>query len=96
METLSLLTHSNFNLHKNAPPNTYRTSNLMKTKFPALLQLLGGYFHEDWKHDHKTEDEAIQQFLKHSTKETKQKVSKELLTILRLFRIEGELEDFFV
>ena len=31
--------------------------------YPALAQLCGGYFHQDWREDHASSDDALQAFL---------------------------------
>jgi len=33
------------------------------TDFPALFQLFGGYFHEDWRDEHDAPDAAVQAFV---------------------------------
>lgn len=38
--------------------------------YPALAQLLGGYYHQDWREDHTSSDEALQAFLRDTSPET--------------------------
>lgn len=38
--------------------------------YPALAQLFGGYFHQDWRQDHASPDEALQAFIQDTSPET--------------------------
>jgi hypothetical protein len=38
--------------------------------YPALAQLFGGYFHQDWREDHASPDEALQAFARDTSSET--------------------------
>ncbi|HEY6470377.1 MAG TPA: contact-dependent growth inhibition system immunity protein [Candidatus Dormibacteraeota bacterium] len=38
--------------------------------YPALAQLFGGYFHQDWRQDHASSDEALQAFIQDTSPET--------------------------
>ena len=38
--------------------------------YPALAQLFGGYFHQDWREDHASPDEALQAFSREASSET--------------------------
>ncbi len=38
--------------------------------YPALAQLFGGYFHQDWREDHASADDALQAFARDSSPET--------------------------
>jgi hypothetical protein len=38
--------------------------------YPALAQLFGGYFHQDWREDHASPDDALQAFARDSSPET--------------------------
>lgn len=37
---------------------------LLKERSPELFHLLSGYFHEDWKTEHKTVDAAVHAFMR--------------------------------
>lgn len=51
-------------------------------KQPTELQnFLGAYFHQDWSHEYSSADDAINSFIKDSTKETIIKVIAELIAI---------------
>jgi len=38
-------------------------------EFPALFQLFGGYFHEDWREDNASPDDVIDAFLREAPQE---------------------------
>jgi hypothetical protein len=38
--------------------------------YPALAQLFGGYFHQDWRQDHASSDAALQAFIHDTSAET--------------------------
>jgi hypothetical protein len=38
--------------------------------YPALTQLLGGYFHQDWREDHASTDAAIEAFIRDASAPT--------------------------
>jgi CdiI immunity protein len=38
--------------------------------FPALAQLCGGYYHQDWREDNASPDEALQAFIRDTSPET--------------------------
>jgi CdiI immunity protein len=38
--------------------------------YPALTQLLGGYFHQDWREDHASPDAALRAFVRDASGET--------------------------
>ena len=38
--------------------------------YPALAQLCGGYYHQDWREDHASSDEALQGFIRDTSVET--------------------------
>ena len=40
------------------------------TDYPALAQLLAGYYHQDWQQDHGTPDAALQAFADDASPET--------------------------
>jgi CdiI immunity protein len=40
------------------------------TDYPALSQLLAGYYHQDWRQDHATPDAALHAFATDSSPET--------------------------
>jgi len=40
------------------------------TDYPALAQLLGGYYHQDWHEDHATPDAALHAFADGASPET--------------------------
>jgi hypothetical protein len=63
------------------------------TKFPAAAQLFGGYFHQDWKADAKTPDDAVRLFVSHQSEQTKKAAAREIETILKEFPEESELEE---
>lgn len=67
---------------------------IMSTRFPALFQLLAGYFHEDWRCDHESEDDAVRSFVTDSSLETISQVKDELQVVLRTIQREEELQIF--
>jgi contact-dependent growth inhibition (CDI) system CdiI-like immunity protein len=38
--------------------------------YPALAQLFGGYYHQDWRQDHASPDEAVRAFIGDASPET--------------------------
>jgi hypothetical protein len=38
--------------------------------YPALAQLCGGYYHQDWRQDHASPDEALQAFVRDTSPQT--------------------------
>jgi hypothetical protein len=40
------------------------------TDYPALSQLLAGYYHQDWRQDHATPDAALHAFAENASPET--------------------------
>jgi hypothetical protein len=38
--------------------------------YPALAQLCGGYFHQDWREDHASSDDALQAFARDTSPAT--------------------------
>jgi CdiI immunity protein len=40
------------------------------TDYPALAQLLAGYYHQDWRQDHATPDAAVQAFVDDASPDT--------------------------
>jgi hypothetical protein len=38
--------------------------------YPALAQLCGGYYHQDWREDHASPGEALQGFIRDASPET--------------------------
>jgi CdiI immunity protein len=40
------------------------------TDYPALAQLLAGYYHQDWREDHATPDAALHAFVEDASPDT--------------------------
>ena len=40
------------------------------TEYPALAQLLAGYYHQDWRQDHATPDAALHAFVENASADT--------------------------
>jgi hypothetical protein len=38
--------------------------------YPGLTQLLAGYYHQDWREDHASPDDALQAFIRDASAET--------------------------
>jgi hypothetical protein len=38
--------------------------------YPALTQLFGGYYHQDWREDHVSPDAALEAFIRDASAET--------------------------
>jgi hypothetical protein len=38
--------------------------------YPALTQLLGGYYHQDWREDHTSPETALEAFIRDASPET--------------------------
>jgi hypothetical protein len=38
--------------------------------YPALAQLCGGYYHQDWRQEHASPDEALRAFVRDASPET--------------------------
>jgi hypothetical protein len=51
-------------------------------EFPALYQLFGGYFHEDWKVEHGSPDAAVRAFIAEAPPEAITAASAELDRLL--------------
>jgi len=50
--------------------------------FPALYQLFGGYFHEDWAEEHATPDAAVRAFVAEAPREAAAAARSELDRLL--------------
>jgi hypothetical protein len=59
--------------------------------FPALMQLFGGYFHQDWVDEFSTPDDAIAAFKAGASPESVYSIREELNRMLLLVR--HDLED---
>ncbi|MFY0731252.1 contact-dependent growth inhibition system immunity protein [Pseudomonas sp. NFX15] len=66
----------------------------MSTQYPALVQFFSGYFHQDWRSDHATEDEVIRAFVADSSIEMIARVKDELILVVNTIQNEGELQEF--
>ena len=55
---------------------------------------MAGYFHQDWRCDHETEDDVIRSFVADSSVETLSQVKSELQTVLLTIQSEEEIQDF--
>jgi len=56
--------------------------------FPALFQLFGGYFHQDWRDEHETPDDAVQAFISEAPPDAVAAAAAELDRLL-----DGSLDD---
>jgi hypothetical protein len=52
--------------------------------YPALNQLLAGYFHEDWQEDHASPAAAVQAFLREASPATVEAAAREIDRLLGL------------
>lgn len=50
--------------------------------YPALAQLFGGYYHQDWREDHASPDEALQAFIRDTSPETVTAAANEIDRLL--------------
>jgi CdiI immunity protein len=50
--------------------------------YPALTQLLGGYYHQDWREDHATPEAALQAFVSDASSETVAAAANEIDRLL--------------
>jgi len=50
--------------------------------YPALTQLLGGYFHQDWREDHASPDAALQAFISDASAATVAAAANEIDRLL--------------
>ena len=50
--------------------------------YPALTQLLGGYYHQDWREDHTTPEAALQAFVSDASPETVAAAANEIDRLL--------------
>jgi hypothetical protein len=50
--------------------------------YPALAQLFGGYYHQDWRQDHASADEALQAFARDTSAETVSAAATEIDRLL--------------
>jgi hypothetical protein len=50
--------------------------------YPALTQLLAGYYHQDWRVDHASPDAALQAFVRDASAETVAAASSEIDRLL--------------
>jgi hypothetical protein len=55
-------------------------------KYEKLMQLLEGYFHQDWKHLYASPDDAIQAFRKEANADQLREVSAELNEAISVVR----------
>lgn len=54
------------------------------SEFPALFQLFGGYFHEDWRVEHENPSAALTAFLEEAPPEAVREAAAELARVLDL------------
>lgn len=52
------------------------------SEFPALFQLFGGYFHQDWKQEHATPAAALTAFVEEAPPEAVRAAASELQSLL--------------
>ncbi|MGA7988042.1 MAG: contact-dependent growth inhibition system immunity protein [Candidatus Dormiibacterota bacterium] len=50
--------------------------------YPALAQLFGGYFHQDWQEDHASPEAALQAFVRDTSGETVTAAASEIDRLL--------------
>jgi CdiI immunity protein len=50
--------------------------------YPALTQLLGGYYHQDWREDHESADAALHAFVRDASPETVAAAANEIDRLL--------------
>jgi hypothetical protein len=50
--------------------------------YPALTQLLGGYYHQDWREDHASADAALQAFVRDASPQTVAAAANEIDRLL--------------
>jgi CdiI immunity protein len=50
--------------------------------YPALTQLLGGYYHQDWREDHASADAALRAFVQDASAETVAAAANEIDRLL--------------
>jgi contact-dependent growth inhibition (CDI) system CdiI-like immunity protein len=51
--------------------------------YPALTQLLGGYFHQDWREDHASPEAAIEAFIRDTSAQTITAAAADIDRLLR-------------
>ena len=61
--------------------------------YPALTQLLGGYFHQDWVHEFSTSDNAIKAYLEREPPETVRQACKEMDQLIPLVETIGNPDE---
>ena len=54
----------------------------MNQDFPEIHDFFGSYFHQDWRDEHETADQVINDFLQTSDKGTPRLVRNELQSLL--------------
>ncbi|MBV9101617.1 MAG: hypothetical protein JOZ46_02300 [Candidatus Dormibacteraeota bacterium] len=54
------------------------------SEFPALFQLFGGYFHQDWRQEHATPAAALTAFIEEAPPEAVRAAAAELQQVLDL------------
>jgi hypothetical protein len=59
--------------------------------FPALFQLFGGYFHEDWRVEHENPAAALSAFTDEAPPEAVREAARELDALLELPLADDEL-----
>jgi CdiI immunity protein len=52
------------------------------TDYPALAQLLAGYYHQDWRQDHATPDAALHAFAENASRDTVTEASENIGRLL--------------
>lgn len=53
-----------------------------QSDYPALSQLFGGYFHQDWQQDHASRDAALQAFVRDASPDTAGEAAGEIDRLL--------------
>ncbi|MGD0196129.1 MAG: contact-dependent growth inhibition system immunity protein [Candidatus Dormibacteria bacterium] len=52
------------------------------TDYPALAQLLAGYYHQDWRQDHATPDAALHAFAENASADTVTEASNDITRLI--------------
>ena len=65
----------------------------LREQYPALWQLFGGYFHQDWDSDDDTPDDVLRRYLQDEPGEALPSARRELDEVLRRWSTETELQE---
>lgn len=71
---------------------TVPSGSSIEERYPALAQLLGAYFHQDWDLDDPNADAVVRRFLRSESAETVRRAREDVAHMLSSTRTDAQLE----